>query len=208
MNKSNEIFYVMEYLPDDAGCPHFMDKNWDPELPDYDIFVSPPVESNFAKSYALKAASEKLDGDYLISDNLVSSGFLNLCEKFGVRKISRHADITLLKKKKPEKEYFLFFLVDYIEILDKEKSLFNISHDIESGLPDTPEARGLDKTYYDKIDRFIIKKDVEKHLFFCQELSKPVCSKALKDEFQTLGMKGIEFKIIDEDFKYDPWAGW
>lgn len=43
MNKTTEQFYVMEYLSDNAGNPFFMHKIWDPQLPDYDIFMSPQI---------------------------------------------------------------------------------------------------------------------------------------------------------------------
>ena len=102
----------------------------------------------------------------------------------------------------------MFFLLDYIEILDKERSQYTISKEVDSGLQNTVEERGLDKTYYDAITLFMIKKGVQKDLFFCQELSKPVCSKSFKDHFEASNLKSIEFKAIDENFKYDAWAGW
>lgn len=208
MNNTTEQFYVMEYLPDDAGSPYFMDKEWSPELPDYDIFTAPPSATNFSPAYRLRASTTQLDSDFLVNDNLVSFDFLKLCEESLVRSIHIPVEVSLLKKKQPKKEYYLFFLLDYIEMLDKEKSNYTISQDIESGLLNTPEARGLDKTYYDTIHLFIVRKELKNNLFFCQELSKPVCSKYFKEQFETFNLKGVEFKPIDENFKYDAWAGW
>jgi hypothetical protein len=198
----------MEYTPDGLGSPYFMDKNWAPELPDYDIFVAPPTINDFESKYVLKVDSAHLDGDYLVSDNLASSLFLDLCKEFGVNLICRPLEVQLLNKKSPEKKYFLFFLADYMEILDKEKSTYIVSTDIDSGLPDTPEDRGLDKTYYDKIDVFIVNDNVSSNLFFCQDISKPVCSGEFKNKFEALGLKSIEFHPLDESFRYDAWAGW
>ncbi len=208
MAKSCQDFYVMEYLPDDAGSPHFMDKNWSPELPDYDIFTSPPEEHSFSENYRLKASTEELDCDFSFIDNLASSVFIELCNKYGVSYLCRNLNISLLKRKKPEKEYFLFYLTDYIEILDKEKSKYIISQDIYTGLPDTTDSRGLSKTYYDEISNFVIKKDLKKDLFFCQELSRPVCSLKFKEDFESRNLKGIEFINIDDNFKYNAWQGW
>lgn len=208
MSNTTEQFYVMEYLPDDAGSPYFMDKEWDPELPDYDIFTAPPKPTDFSPLYRLKSNATQLDGDFLISDNLVSFNFLKLCEEFLVHSVHIPVNISLLRKKKPEKDYYLFFLLDYVEILDREKSDYTISQDVESGLLNTPESRGLDKTYYDAIDLFIVKKEIKNNLFFCRELSKPVCSNSFKEKFEMFGLKGIDFKSIDENFRYDAWAGW
>jgi len=99
-------------------------------------------------------------------------------------------------------------LLDYIEALDQSNSRYSVSRDVDSGLLNTKEERGLDKTYYDEIDLFIVKKEIKSNLFFCQELSKPVCSKLFKEKFEIHKLKGIEFKAIDESFKYDAWAGW
>ncbi len=208
MNKTTEQFYVMEYLPDNAGNPFFMDKTWDPELPDYDIFMSPPNACDFSSLYRLRASTIQLDGDYLINDNLVSSDFIKVCEECFANNIHIPVDISLLKNKKPEREYYLFFLLDYIEALDQSNSRYSVSRDIDSGLLNTKEERGLDKTYYDEIERFIVKKEIKTNLFFCQELSKPVCSKFFKERFEIYNLKGIEFKAIDESFKYNAWAGW
>ncbi|XTZ38655.1 imm11 family protein [Salmonella enterica] len=208
MSNSVAEFYVMEYLPDDAGSPYFMDKEWAPDLPDYDIFTAPPAIGDFVDKYYLKASAIQLDGDFLVNDNLVSADFFYLCKEFSANIIHIPVDISLIKGGKPKKEYYLFFLLDYIEILDQKESQYVISHDIESGLPNTPAARGLDKNYYETIDLFVVKKKIKSNFFFCQELSKPVCSKAFKEKFEERGLKSIEFKIIDENFKYDAWTGW
>jgi len=109
MNKTTEQFYVMEYLSDNAGNPFFMHKIWDPQLPDYDIFMSPPNISDFSSLYRLRASTNQLDGDYLISDNLVSYDFMKVCEECFANNIYIPVDISLLKNKKPEKKYYLFF---------------------------------------------------------------------------------------------------
>ncbi|QHM73337.1 imm11 family protein [Mixta intestinalis] len=208
MNKINSDFYIIQYAPNDEGIPHFMDKEWIPELPDYDIYVRPPCAKNFEKKYTLKIKSYQLDGDYFINDNLVSYDFLELCEDLNVNFIHIPTDIKLFRNKTPAKKYYTFFVLDYLSILDKNKSIFTISEDIDSGKLNTPEDRGLDKTYYDKIDRFCIVDDVFSHLFFCQDISQFVCSGVFKEKFESLRLKGITFKPIDNEYKYDAWEGW
>ncbi|MBW7983483.1 imm11 family protein [Enterobacillus tribolii] len=208
MNEPTKNYYIIQYSPDDEGVPHFMDKTWTPALPGYDIYTAPPHQNDFAKKYALKAKSYQLNGDYLLNDNLVSHEFIELCNSLNVNFFYIPTDVQLLRSKVPSKEYYLFFLLDYLSILDQNKSIFTISKDINSGKLNTPEDKGLNKTYYDAIDLFHIKDDVSKHLFFCQEISQPVCSQEFKVKFESLGLKGIEFILIDDNYKYDAWEGW
>ena len=98
VNNLIEEYYVMEYQPDGTGSPYFMEKIWEPELPDYDIFTAPPGPSDFQSGYHLKAAASLLDGDFLISDNLVSLDFYKLCSKFSVNSIHIPVEIELCKK--------------------------------------------------------------------------------------------------------------
>ncbi|MFG1175844.1 imm11 family protein [Erwiniaceae bacterium CAU 1747] len=207
MNSESE-FFVIEYSPNDEGIPHFMDKEWVPELPDYDLFTAPPSPDDFSDGYAVKVKSYKLDGDYFPNDNLISSDMLMLLSELNVKCISIPAMVGLYKNKAPSKNYYLFYILSYLSIIDESKSIFTISTDIETGELNTPEDKGLDKIYYEKIDKFKIRGDVQEHLFFCKEISKPVCSLLFKSEFEKLKLTGVTFERIDDNYKYDAWSGW
>ena len=120
MNNKSDQFYVMEYLPDDAGSPYFMDKEWSPELPYYDIFTAPPSATDFSPAYRLRASATQLASDFLVNDNLVSFDFLKLCEESLVRSIHIPVEVSLLKKKQPKKEYYLFFYWIILRFLIKK----------------------------------------------------------------------------------------
>lgn len=208
MINSSADFYIIKYYPNGDGIPYFMDKEWVPELPEYDIHKKPPSPNAFVDKYYVKAKSYKLNGDYLLEDNLISFDFYKLCEKFNVKCICIPVDIYLMRGKSPEKKYFLFFILSYLSILDKDKSIFSISKSIYDGGSDTPENKGLDKIYYERIDKFHIIDNIEKHLFFCLEIMKPVCSKMFKEEYERLNLNGVEFIPIDKNYTYDAWEGW
>ncbi len=208
MMNSPTAFYIVKYHPDGEGVPYFMDKEWMPELPDYDIHIKPPLLNNFVSKYSLKAKSHKLNGDYLLEDDLISSDFYELCKKLSIKCICIPVDIHLMRNKLPEKKYFLFFNLNYLSVLDQGKSTFTISRDIYDGKPNTPEDKGVDKVYYDKIDNFHVIEGIEEHLFFCSDIMRPICSLFFKQEFVRLGLSGVEFIAIDENYRYDAWEGW
>lgn len=208
MTHSESEFFVIEYSPNDEGIPHFMDKEWVPELPDYDLFTAPPSPDDFADGYTVKVKSYKLDGDYFPNDNLISSDMLMLLSELNVKCISIPTAVGLYKSKAPSKRYYLFYILSYLSIMDESESIFTISTDIETGELNTPEAKGLDKIYYEKIDKFKVKSDIKEHLFFCREISKPVCSSTFKSRYESLKLSGVKFKKIDGNYKYDAWSGW
>ncbi|MRX40866.1 hypothetical protein GJU43_16375 [Flavobacterium sp. LC2016-23] len=207
INDEND-FFVIEYQPNDSGMPHFMDKEWKPELPDYDFFKAPPSSGDFSDHYLAKVKAYNLDGDYFPDDDLISSEMLMLVSKLDVKFISVPIKVSLYRDKTPSNKYFLFYLSSYLSIMDEDSSVFTISKDIETGKLNTPDERGLDNTHYEKIDKFKIRSDIKEHLFFCKEISKPVCSLLFKSEFESLKLRGVKFEKIDDNYKYDPWGDW
>lgn len=210
MIDSQNSFFIIERSPDNEGVPAYMAKEYKPELPDFsfNIFEKPADPSQFAEKYFIKAKASKLDGDFLPEDFLASIEFINLCNKLNVKHIQIPVDLKLYRDKTPEKKYFLFFMLTYLDALDEEKSEFIVSVDINTGKPNTPEGRGLERTYYEKIDKFYVKDDISENLFFCREISKPVCSNKFKEKYESLNLKGIKFTAIDDNYKFDAWAGW
>ena len=195
----------MQSDPDGKGIPYFMDKHWTPELPDYEFYDSPPYEGDFLTVYSLKAKTYQLNGDYLVDENLVSNEMLYLCEKLNVKCIRIPVDINLHRGVRPQKKYFLFFPLSYLSILDKDESTYTISIDLDSGKLNTQEERGLKKTYYESIDKFKIKNNIREHLFFCNEIAASVCSIQFKNEYEALGLTGVSFKEINDNYQYSAW---
>ena len=183
-----------------------MDKHWTPELPDYEFYDSPPCEGDFLTAYSLKAKTYQLNGDYLVDENLVSNEMLYLCEKLNVKCIRIPVDINLHRGVRPQKKYFLFFPISYLSILDKDESTYTISIDLDSGKLNTQEERGLKKTYYESIDKFKIKNNIREHLFFCNEIAASVCSIQFKNEYEALGLTGVSFKEINDNYQYSAWS--
>lgn len=198
-------FFIVQSDPDGKGIPYFMDKHWTPELPDYEFYDSPPCEGDFLNAYSLKAKTYQLNGDYLVDENLVSNEMLYLCEKLNVKCIRIPVDINLHRGVRPQKKYFLFFPLSYLSILDKDESTYTISIDLDSGKLNTQEERGLKKTYYESIDKFKIKNNIREHLFFCNEIAASVCSIQFKNEYEALGLTGVIFKAINDNYQYSAW---
>lgn len=205
MSAIKKTFFSLKYSPNGQGVPYFIDKDWTPELPDYDFYNFPPCVSDFLTKYDVKIKETKLDGDYLLEDELVSDDFRILCEELDVKCICIPVNVRLQRNKTPEKKYNLFFLTAYISILDQGNSVFNISIDPETGKLNNPEERGLHKVFYDSIDLFKIREDINEHLFFCNEIAAPVCSSDFKEEYENRGLTGITFIEIDDDYKYSAW---
>ncbi|WMB72698.1 hypothetical protein RA178_20180 [Shewanella oncorhynchi] len=205
MSINLQPFFIVQSDPDGKGIPYFMDKHWTPELPDYEFYDSPPCEGDFLNAYSLKAKTYQLNGDYLVDENLVFNEMLYLCEKLNVKCIRIPVDINLHRGVRPQKKYFLFFPLSYLSILDKDESTYTISIDLDSGKLNTQEERGLKKTYYESIDKFKIKNNIREHLFFCNEIAASVCSIQFKNEYEALGLTGVSFKAINDNYQYSAW---
>lgn len=205
MINDTQHFFIIESAPDGKGIPYFIDKEWTPELPNHEFYDAPPCESEFAVSYELKAKTTQLKGDYLVDENLASLDMILLCKKLDIKNIGIPINVLLQRGKKTDKDYFLFFLLDYISILDENGSIYEISVDPETGKLNTPEERGLNKIYYESISHFEIKSGITKHLFICNEIAAPVCSLLFKQEYERLGLTGISFRPIDDSYSYSAW---
>lgn len=197
-------FYIVKYSPDGKGAPYFFDKHFEPDLPEYDMFNVPPNPGAFEKNYKLRALTSEISADFLPDDNMVSKAVLNVCEELGVNFLARPLDVTLSKKKKSVKEYFLFFLQDYISILDRASSVYKEGQDFSQ--VDDQERKFPERHFYDKIDHFVVQGSIIKDLFWCLDVSQPVCSDVFKRNFLELGLAGIEFVPIDSNYIYDPWG--
>lgn len=197
-------FFVIVDKPN-AGVPVFFETIWSPEMPLFHFPSGKIDRSLFADFYSVKVKSRKMTGDYFVNEYISSGNFLRLCEEVGADFIFAKMDVTLLGKNTPKEDYYFFMPMERVDLLDEENSVFTISTNLETGKLSTREI-GLDSTYYDKIDLFVAKKNVDRDLFLCTELKEIVCSARFKKMFEDARMSGIDFEPIDQDFRYDPWA--
>lgn len=91
-----------------------MDKEWGPELPDYDIYTAPPGATNFCPVYRLRTNATQLDGNFLVNDNLVSVDFLKLCEQCQVRSIRIPVEASLLKENLRKNIIFYWIILRFL----------------------------------------------------------------------------------------------
>jgi hypothetical protein len=202
---SKADFFLIKYKPDSDGIPIYFETIWSPELPRFHYPSGDFDRTLFKNLYSVKAKTKKLTGDWLINNLLASDRLLELCNRLGVEFISAEAKISLYRNEVSEKHYNFFIPSERLDLLNEEKSIFNISTNLETGKLATREI-GLDSTYYDRIDKFIVRTDVMRDLFLCTELKKVVCSIRFKEKYEDALMSGVAFEPIDENFRYDPWS--
>lgn len=196
-------YYVISYLPDGKDCPYFVEKDWVPQLPYFDIYRNPPDRELFSDKYVLQAKTTRLNGDFLIEDDIASERAIQLISDFNTPYFSIPIEVNLQRGKVPKKKYELFYLTQYISILDIDGSIFATA--ASPGSP--PESDNSGRMYFDRIDKFHVRKDIESDLFFCIDISKAVCSGEFKSEYEARSLTGLKFTPIDESFVYDPWSG-
>ena len=197
-------FYVIDYSPDGKKLPLYIDKVFTPELPYFDIFIAPPKQNEFAKAYVLDTSVQEIEGDYFVEDDIASERLVQLCRSMNINFISIPLEI---KSREVHCNYNLFYLADYISIIDTEKSIYEISKDLETGRLNTPDEMGLDKVYYENITRFIVKDNIDKDLFFCKDIIKHVCSENFKETFERNKLSGVSFTPINNEYTFDAWEG-
>jgi hypothetical protein len=122
------------------------------------------------------------------------------CEALGVGFFARQLNVVLSKKKKPAKDYYLFFLQDYISILDRDRSIY-----VQGDVFQVDERRthhGLPQRYfYDEISSFVVGASVSSDLFWCLEISRPVCSQEFMRCYEKANLTGVVFTPIDECYR-------
>lgn len=140
---------------------------WDIVLPNFvvdEFGANYPPEHLLLEHYAVKAKDYKLEEDYRISQNVVSSNVLDICAKLGISFVSSRLDIVLYRKKTPLKKYYFFYPKDRVVLMDLDKSSFAFSQVVSEDGKSTVENRD----YYDAIDQLIVKSNISSKLFFLQ----------------------------------------
>src|SRR5216684_4516135 len=100
--KVNE-FFMLRYAPDGEGIPHFFAEEWQPLSPrEYSPDIN-PRDYPFAGNYQLKVDTDKLDGDYLLTANIVSDAVLSLSKLLDIDFRAIPLIVKLLGGAEPQK---------------------------------------------------------------------------------------------------------
>ena len=206
MGDNTEEFFIVNHLSDDKGAPSFFASEWTPPFPEFHYPSELPGQSDFASSYFIKAKTNLLEADYLVDELLASDAMLELVETLKVPVITCPISIELYRKKTPSRRYNLLIPTNRLAILDQERSIFEIDADKYTGKLLMPSDSGTQEVIYARIDKFIIRKGIESHLFYCMEIKETVCSRTFKNAFESHKLTGVKFMALDASYRYDPWA--
>lgn len=199
MSSISRLFYIVRCNPNGKDTPYFFNIDWEPQLPGFNFPMKMPDINKLANSYIAKTSISDIDADYLINHFIASTDILELCNELGVKYLSRSIELIQRNGKKTKKNYNLFFPSDRLYIMDEDESDYILDQS-----PKKSEV--MDEIAYEKIEKFIPKKDINLHLFLCKEIKELVCSMEFKDIFESRRLSGVSFTAIDSNYRYDPWG--
>lgn len=159
-----------------------------------------PFSYKFDELYNVKIKTNDLKADFYLLSNLGSEAFVRLLDELNIIYRAIPLNIEMYKKKKPYNNYFLVFITDVLSILDEQHSVFKLMTDKYSN--EIIIENGFKK--YDEITKFTIDKQMvlDHHLFYCSEIGKLVCSLTFKEKFVEHNLIGVDFKEINNEYKY------
>jgi len=204
MNLKHSLF-LLQYVDSYPGCPpylsgefNFSEFEWEPLDPN-------AVNAVITKKYIFRSDMKYINFDYYGSLRIASKQFLRVCDETNVEYRAVPLEIILEGGNKSEKSYFLLLFKNHMDVLDRDKSVFEDAKD-----PRTGELIE-DKLYpgsnsYDKIDSFVPKEIEFPPLFICIETGDVFCTEVFEIEAEKLALLGLSFTKIDTEYKYDPFA--
>ncbi|WP_372490448.1 imm11 family protein [Pseudomonas sp. WHRI 8519] len=208
MSTNENIYYVMNTDLTEAGGPVSMAGFFNCERFEWDPYEANPQELEIKHKYKLHLTDSNLDINkidfdfYQIGATYVSQRFLDVCDSLGVKYRAVPLELQVGQKTR-RGEFFIFLPGESLAAMDKAKSIYKVSKDIETG-------KVIDSSLYpcsvsiDKIDLLVISKDIQSDMFRCQETLELFCSQRFFAAAREL--KGISFLLIDDTYKYDPWS--
>jgi hypothetical protein len=207
----NEKLFILEYQPDEKGCPYSFAEDSDPLEWEWDNQYPRPHDLNITKKYSSKIIDRDIkfiDFDfYGLDSKYVSNIFIELCKDCDVNFRPIPLDLVLHNRTRPKKSYFIFLPGDHLAILDNTKSIVDPELVVETGKPMTrrffPEV-----PIYKKIEKFIPKNILLPNLFQCVELGSLVCTDKFRAQAIARNIRGVQFTPLDENYIYDPWDNW
>ncbi|WP_237772769.1 imm11 family protein [Pseudomonas putida] len=204
----NSKYYVMRYCSQDSGCPIVLSGFFNCDEFEWDSFELNPMALNIENRYSLELSGLEmslgdLDFDYYqLGEAFVSKKFLGVCDKLGAKYKAIPLEISF-KGGSRKDEFFIFLPGESLAALDKAKSVFEVSKDMESGVEiESPIYPG--SVSIDSIKKFVISPALDADIFRCQETLELFCSDRFKSAAGDL--KGLAFEGVDEHYAYDAWA--
>jgi len=201
-------YYALRYDSHDIACPTVLSGFFNCEEFEWDSFERNPMEVVIQNTYSLELsglemALDGLDFDfYQLGDTYVSKRFLDVCDKVGAKYRAVPLEISYDGAYR-KGDFFIFLPGESLAALDRSKSVFEVSKDMETGLEiQSPIYPGA--TSIDNITSFMISPTLKGELFRCQETLELFCSERFK--IAASGLKGVAFEEIDERYAYDTWA--
>ncbi|NHZ67018.1 hypothetical protein F1735_32945 [Massilia sp. CCM 8694] len=158
------------------------------------------------RALLMSASSEKSFCNWLygLQTKFVSRKFLETCEDLNVK--FRAVPLKfVVRKKRVEKEYFMFLPVDHLPLLNKDSSTFSEARNVDSGELLMNKIYP-DQVIYNNITKFVTSNSEFPHLFKCTEILQLVCTREFMQLATERNLKCIDFIPIDGDFKYDAWG--
>lgn len=174
----------------------------DVQFPWNDVSIAPKIDTRFQMFVDWKRL-KKIDLDYFMPQGpVVSKRFASLCADQGVDFQLISLDI-ILNKVKIREEFYFMTLNSFISIVDAEKTphvkmkkMDGSGYEINSFFPDIPE--------YDMLENIVFNDAKKPPLFIAPEIgNQRVCTQKFKECVEGHGMKGVEFKLIDKNFRYE-----
>lgn len=206
---SSSKYYVMRSCSQDSGCPIVLSGFFNCDEFEWGSFELNPMALNIENRYSLELSGLEmslgdLDFDYYqLGETFVSKKFLGVCDKLGAKYKAIPLEISF-KGHSREDEFFIFLPGESLAALDKAKSVFEASKDMESGVEiESPIYPG--SVSIDSIKKFVISPTLDADIFRCQETLELFCSDSFKSA--ACDLKGLAFEAIDVHYTYDAWAG-
>ena len=174
----------------------------DVQFPWDDVSIAPKIDTRFQMFVEWKRL-KKIDLDYFMPQGpVVSQRFASLCADQGGDCQLVPLEI-ILNKIEVQREFYFIVLNKFISIVDEKRTqhirrmkMDGSGYEINPFFPGIPE--------YDMLVHIIFNDAKKPPLFIAPEIgNKRVCTQEFKECVEAHGMKGVEFREIDENFKYE-----
>ncbi|WP_095083290.1 Imm43 family immunity protein [Pseudomonas sp. Irchel s3h17] len=190
--------YLIKYEPDGEGAPYFFDLDWVPDLPTFHYPSENPAHGTLSAHYRAIANIPKICADWLPDHFLASKEFLEVCDSLECSYISRPVEVVI-QGKAIQKKYFFFAVTERLRAMDAERSLFVLDSNVKVDVSNSSAPN------YERIEKLVISEGIDSNLFYFEEINEIVCSARFLAECIKKNIYGIEFKKIDQYYKYAPW---
>lgn len=198
--------FVITYEPGVRGCPLVLKGNlnhdweWDEHDPDPDKFT-------ISHDYEYRSKNPLIDFDFWNSVAIASESFVALCNEFGARTRRVPVRIVQSNKEPTTKRYFYLLWKDWLSILDREESDYELDRDLATGEP-ISDRYFPSVTRCETITRFVVDeaKVKGKHVFKCIDLDdEVVCDDQFRNACFGKKLLGLKFVPIEEFRKIPFW---